>query len=374
MLALFEPLFWLAAGIILYTFLGYPLLINLLAKLRPQPNQTADIEPTVALIIPAYNEEAVIAAKIENSLALDYPADRLHVLVVADGSDDRTVAITGNYPGVQIEHVPERRGKAAAVNRVMPGVPAEIVLFSDANTLFAPGALRAMVRHFADPTVAGVTGEKQVQGGGEGLYWRYESFLKARDSQVSSVMGAAGEIFALRTEAFEAPEEDAIIEDFILSMRLVAAGWRVIYEPAAVAYEPPSPSLAADWQRRTRIAAGGFQSIARLPEMLDPRNSLVTWMYLSHRVLRWAVTPFLLPVILILNLLLWPKRFYRVLLLAQAFFYILGIFGFLHARRGRSQGLPYTIFYFILANLAALAGFLRYIRGRQPVTWRKVRK
>jgi cellulose synthase/poly-beta-1,6-N-acetylglucosamine synthase-like glycosyltransferase len=374
MLGLMTFLFWLAAGLVLYTFLGYPVLIDLLARLRPRPNQSAEIEPSVTLIIPAYNEEAVIAAKIENSLALDYPAAKLAILVVADGSDDDTVAIAGRYPGVQVSHRRQRRGKAAAVNRVMPAVSGEIVFFSDANTFFAPGALRAMVRHFADPAVGGVTGEKRVQGGGEGLYWRYESWLKARDSRVSSVMGAAGEIFALRRRAFQPPEEDAIIEDFVLSMRLVANGWRVIYEPAAVAYEPPAPSLAADWGRRTRIAAGGFQSIVRLPQLLDPRRGLVAWQYISHRALRWAVTPFLLPILLILNLLLWPKRLYRPLLLGQLSFYALGLLGYRDARRGRAAGLPYAIFYFLLANLAAIAGFVRYVRGRQPVTWRKVRE
>jgi biofilm PGA synthesis N-glycosyltransferase PgaC len=374
LLTLIAALFWLSAGLLLYTFAGYPLLIDLLARLRSRPNRTATIEPSLTLVIPAYNEEAVIAAKIENSLALDYPVDRLAILVVADGSDDRTVAIASRYPGVQVAYQPERRGKAAAVNRIMPDVTSEIVLFSDANTLFDAGTLRAMLRHFADPAVGGVTGEKRVQGGGEGLYWRYESWLKRRDSQVSSVMGAAGEIFALRREAFRPPEEDSIIEDFVLSMRLVAAGWRVIYEPAAIACEPPSPSLGADWDRRTRIAAGGIQSLARLPEMLDPRRGLVAWQYVSHRALRWAVTPILLPALLVFNLLLWPIRCYRPLLLGQLVFYGLGLLGYRDARLDRATGLPYAIFYFLLANLAAVAGLLRYLRGRQPVTWRKVRE
>jgi cellulose synthase/poly-beta-1,6-N-acetylglucosamine synthase-like glycosyltransferase len=374
MLTAIALLFWLAVSVVLYTFLGYPLLIHLLARLRPRHDQTANIEPSITLIIPAYNEEAVIAAKIENSLVLDYPADKLRILIVADGSNDDTVTIARRYSGVQVAHQPERRGKAAAVNRIMPAVNSDIVLFSDANSHFAPGTLRAMVRHFADPAVGGVTGEKRVQGGGEGLYWRYESWLKARDSQVSSVMGAAGEIFALRRPLFRPPEEDAIIEDFVLSMRLVAEGWRVIYEPAAVCYEPPTSSLTADWGRRTRIAAGGFQSLARLPQMLDPRRGLVAWQYISHRALRWAVTPFLLPAILMLNLLLWPKRLYRPLLVGQLLFYGMGLLGYRDARRGRSAGLPYAAFYFLLANVAAIAGFLRYIRGNQPVTWRKVRE
>ncbi len=373
MLTIMALLFWLATGLVLYTFLGYPLLVELLARVRPRPNVTADIEPPVTLVIPAYNEQSVIAAKIENSLALDYPTGRLTILVVDDGSDDDTALVAGKYAAVQVVRQPERRGKAAAVNRAMPLVTGEIVLFSDANAMFAPGALRAVIRHFADPAVGGVAGEKRVQGGGEGLYWRYESFLKARDSRVSSVMGATGEIFAVRRRAFRPVQEDSIIEDFMMSMGLVAEGWRVIYEPAAVAYEPPTPSLAGDWDRRTRIAAGGFQSLARLPEMLDPRRGLVAWQYLSHRALRWAVTPFLLPALLILNLLLWPKRLYRPLLLGQAFFYALGLLGYRDARRGRAAGLPYAIFYFLMANMAAIAGFLRYLRGRQPVTWRKVR-
>ena len=369
-----EILFWLAGGLIWYTYFGYAALISILSLLRPRMTMVGNIEPTVTLLIPAYNEEKVIAAKIENSLSLNYPPDKLKILVVADGSDDETAAISRRYSGVEVAFQPERRGKAAALNRVIPDVQTQIVLFSDANTFYAPDSLKAMVRHFADPAVGGVTGEKRVRGGGEGLYWRYESFLKGKDSRVSSVMGAAGEIFAMRRGAFLAPEEDSIIEDFVMSMRLVAQGWRVVYEPEAIAFEPASPSLVVDWDRRTRIAAGGFQSITRMPEMLDLRRGLMVWQYVSHRVLRWAVAPVLLPVILTTNILLWPKRIYRVFFFGQMAFYGLASLGFLQARRGRSRGLPGSAFYFVLANAAALAGLIRFLRRRQPVTWRKARR
>jgi len=311
---LFELILWLAIATVIYTFLGYPLLVGLLARLLPRPVKQAAITPSVTLFTPAYNEEGIIAAKIENSLSLDYPADALEIVIVTDGSDDRTPEIVAAYAnrGVGLYHQPERRGKIAAVNRVMPHITREIVIFSDANAMLDAGTIKAVVRNFADLEVGGVAGEKRVLGGGEGLYWRYESFLKRCDSALSSVMGAAGELFAIRRQVFEAPEEDSIIEDFIMSMRLVGDGWRVVYEPEAVVREDVSPSLTGDWQRRTRIAAGGFQSIRRLPHLLNPLHpthnggalGLAAWQYLSHRVLRWAVTPFLLPLIYLLNLLL----------------------------------------------------------------------
>lgn len=375
MLTLVQVLFWLAVGIILYTFLGYPLLIGLLARRVQHPVQRAAITPRVTLFIPAYNEAAVIARKLENSLSLDYPTHLLEVVVVADGSDDDTVDIVSSYAqrGVRLFHQPQRQGKAAAINRVMPLLSSDVVVFTDANTMIEPQALRALLRNFADPAVGGVTGEKRVSDGGEGLYWRYESFLKRCDSAVTSVMGAAGEFFALRRELFRPPEDDSIIEDFVASLRLVAAGWRVVYESEAVAREEASPSLIGDWRRRTRIAAGGFQAIVRLRSLLSPAHGLVAWQYLSHRVLRWAVTPFLLAVVYGLNLLLLSLPFYRLLFLAQTAFYAAGLLGYGLTRLGRRRGPLHAVFYFCFANAAAWAGFWRYITGTQPVTWAKAR-
>jgi biofilm PGA synthesis N-glycosyltransferase PgaC len=367
-------LFWLFAGIITYTFLGYPLLAGLLARLKRRPVTKAPITPEVTILIPAYNEAGYIAAKIDNCLALEYPADKLRIVVAADGSDDETVVIAARFADVAVYAQPERKGKAAAINRVMPFIKSEIVLFTDANAMLTPGSLRALVANFADPAIGGVAGEKRVASGGEGLYWRYESFLKHNDSQFGSVMGAAGEIFAIRRSAFLPTEEDAIIEDFVLSLRLVAAGWRVIYEPDAVAWETAAPTLSDDWQRRTRIAAGGLQSVSRLPEMMNPRLGWPFWQYLSHRVLRWVVTPFLLPALLLSNLLLVSRPLYRLILVGQLAFYGSGMLGYLLALIGLNGGFLRGIFYFCLANLAALAGIWRYVTGRQPVTWRKIRR
>ena len=200
-----EILFWSAAATVFYTFLGFPILVTLVARVRSQPVDKRPYFPTVTLLIPAYNEEKLIGQKIENSLSLEYPLDQLEVCIVADGSSDRTVKIVKNYAehGVKLYFEPERKGKITAVNRVMPLLTSEIVIFSDANAFLTPNTAKAMTANFADESVAAVAGEKQVLGGGEGLYWRYESYLKKMDSQISSVMGAAGELFAIRRKQFQ---------------------------------------------------------------------------------------------------------------------------------------------------------------------------
>ena len=375
MLIWLQVLFWLAVGTILYTFLGYPLVIGLLAHRIRRPVQKAAITPKVTLVIPAYNEAPVIASKIENSLALDYPSERLEIAVVTDGSDDETVDIVASYAeqGVRLYHESQRRGKMAAINRVMPLLNSEIVVFSDANAMIEPGSLKALVRNFADPAVGGVAGEKRVLDGGEGLYWRYESFLKRCDSALSSVMGAAGELFAIRRHLFEPPPANALIDDFVMSLRLVEAGWRVVYEPEAVATEESSPTLAGEWRRRSRVAAGGFQSIRWLPDLLNPTRGWAAWQYFSHRVLRWAATPFLLPAVYVLNLSLLRLPFYRFVFLAQTAFYAAALLGYGLARRGVRCGPLHAVFYFCFTNTIALVGFWRYITGTQPVTWAKAR-
>lgn len=365
-------LFWLSAGALIYTFFGYPLLITILAKVRHKPVHQEPITPSITLFIPAYNEEEIIAEKVENSLSLDYPSEKLNIVVVADGSDDATVTICQQHPEVTVYFEPERRGKIAAINRAMPFINTEIVVFSDANTMLDKGTLRAMARNFADPDIASVAGEKQVLGGGEGLYWRYESHLKRCDSRVGNVIGAAGEIFAMRTDLFIPSEADSVVEDFVMSMRLVEAGWRVVYEPEAIAREAPSESLTADWQRRTRIAAGGFQSIPRLWSMLNPAKGLIAWQYFSHKVLRW-LTPFFLILAFIMNLLLWEKPFYQFILFGQIIFYVLAGIGYILSKWGKESGILYAVFFFCFTNLATIAGFGRYITNGQAVTWQKVR-
>ena len=367
--------FWFCVTLILYTFFGYPLLIGLAARFFPCPNRQGDGLPSVTLLIAAYNEADVLAEKLENSLGLDYPPERLRVMVVADGSTDETRSISQSYAsrGVVTHFQPERQGKLAAINRVMPFLTDTIVIFTDANSTLTPTSIRMLVRHFADPAVAAVAGEKQVNGGGEGLYWRYESFLKRSGSAISSAMGAAGELFAVRRVRFVPLEADAILEDFLISMRLILAGWRVIYEPAAIAREEPVRTLWGEWERRVRIAAGGQQAIQRLSGLLAWPWSRITWQYVSHRVLRWAATPLLLPLVLVVNLALWHIPIYRLLALGQIAFYLLALLGFWQARAGKRGGIAYTVFFFVFTNLAALVGMGRGLANRQPVTWTKTR-
>ncbi|HEY9856818.1 MAG TPA: glycosyltransferase family 2 protein, partial [Stenomitos sp.] len=349
-----------------------------------RPHRMQPITPKVTLLIAAYNEEDVIEAKLENCLALEYPRDRLEIVVVADGSTDRTPELAHRYRtcGVRVEYRPERRGKIHAINRVMPLVQGDIVVSSDANSLLNPECLRHLVRHFADPQVACVAGEKRIMrragdvSAGEGLYWRYESYLKRCDSELSSVMGAAGELIALRRSVYEPVEEDTIIEDFVLSMRLVDQGLRVIYEPEAYSVEAASPSIGEEFKRKTRIVAGGWQAVVRLGHLLYPRRPLITFQYVSHRVLRWVLVPFLLILAMLTNALLALEgpALYRVLWLGQVLFYALAAYGWNRQAHGGRHPMYYVPFYFAFLNYAALVGGLRFMRGSQPVTWEKVRR
>jgi len=373
-------LFWLAALAVAWTYLGYPLFIRQLARWRPRPHKQAPIQPTITLIVPGLNEEAVIAEKIENLLALDYPTALREIIVIADGSTDRTVAIAQAYAeqGIKLLFQPERRGKIAAMNRAAPEAQGEILIFSDANTFMEPGSVRTLVRNFADPQVACVSGEKrirpaaQVQAQGESAYWRYESALKQADSLVSTAIGALGEFFAIRRTLYRPLEEDSIIEDFVLSMRLVMEGWRVVYEPGAVTWEDATPSLRGEWTRRARNAAGGFQAIGRLRGLLSPRYGLIAFQYVSHKVLRWLAPLFMLTALgTAAALSSWP--FYRLCFWLQLGFYTFaGLGGLLEAIGVRSKWLRLP-FYFCFTNASALGGLIRYLQRKQTVLWAKVR-
>lgn len=379
-----ELVFWLAGGVVLYAYAGYALLVALLAKVRPRVARAGSDAPSVSLIIPAYNEAAWMAAKLENSLALDYPRDRLDILVISSGSDDGTELVSQGYApaGVRTIVQPERAGKEAAMQEAARHARGEILVFTDANAMLNRDAIRLMVRWFADPEVGCVAGEKRVSSGegessaaGEGAYWRYESRLKRLDSTVGSTMGAAGELCAIRAALMTARERDNIIEDFVLSMRVVEARYRIVHEPGAVATEEASARFEDVFERRARIAAGGFQSIWRLRALLNPRRGIVWWQYVSHRVLRWALVPFLLPVLLLFNWRLASTGpIYRVMLLAQVIFYGAAVAGWWLRRhplgRTRFIALP---FFFSAANAAVLVGCARLVSGRQTVLWKRTR-
>jgi cellulose synthase/poly-beta-1,6-N-acetylglucosamine synthase-like glycosyltransferase len=378
-------LFWVFLGIIFYTYIGYGLLVGVWAKLTRSSHSipTASFEPEVTLIVPAYNEASILAAKVNNCLALDYPADKLKLLFITDGSTDASGKVLAAFPMVQHLHVPERGGKSMAENRSMQYVHTPYVIFTDCNTMLNPEAVRAMIRHYQDPKVGAVSGEKVVlndgsaSGSGEGLYWKYESFLKRCDSKICSLMGAAGELVSFRTELFKPLEHDTILDDFVQSMRIVGAGYRVVYEPKAYAMEPPSTSLTEEMGRKVRICAGGWQSMARLTFLLNPfRQPVVTFLYVSHRVLRWSLTPALLALLLPLNAYLayTQQGIYSVLLVLQVLFYLSSAFGWWLAASNRKAGPALVPLYFTMMNVAAFRGFGRFVRNSQPAAWDKAHR
>ncbi len=385
MLAILTPLFWLSLAIVLYTYAGYALIVWLWAwAVRGNKKPLApDFEPDVTLVVPAYNEADILDKKVRNCQALDYPAHKLRLLFITDGSTDNSGAVLAAHPGVQHLHQPARAGKSMAENRAIRYVNTPYVIFTDCNTLLNPEAVRQLVRHYQAPQVGAVSGEKRVlrdgstSGAGEGLYWQYESFLKRCDSDIHSLMGAAGELVSFRTSLFKPLEADTVLDDFVQSMRIVDAGYRVVYEPAAYAMEPPSFSLKEEMKRKVRICAGGWQAMARLLPLLNPlRQPVVAFLYLSHRVLRWSLTPALLLLLLPLNaaLALAYGGIYSLLMALQVLFYGAAALGWWQASRGRPAGPLLVPLYFTMMNVAVFQGAQRFWRNAQPAAWDKAQR
>lgn len=377
--------FWIGIALIVYTYVGYGVIIYILSKLRGEatlPSTPSDNDlPEVTLLIAAYNEERFIASKIENSLALAYPPEKLNVWIVTDGSTDKTLEIATGYSRVKTFHTPERSGKIHAVNRVIKLITTPIVIFSDANTVLNSAAVKNIVRHFQDDKVGGVSGEKKIKmneadnasGAGEGIYWKYESALKKMDSQLSTAIGAAGELFALRTHLYNTPEPDTIIEDFVTSMKIVSLGYRFVYEPDAYATETASATIKDEWKRKVRISAGGIQAVLRMPEFFNPfRYGIISWQYISHRVLRWTVTPLALLLVLLANVLLFNRSFlYQLTLYGQLVFYLIALTGhFMREKKIAVKGF-FVPYYFCMMNLSVFAGVGRLIRNQQSAVWEK---
>jgi cellulose synthase/poly-beta-1,6-N-acetylglucosamine synthase-like glycosyltransferase len=391
-----EICFWLCISLVVYTYLGYGIAAWILVKFRnvlgKQFKQYNDptFLPKVTLAIPAYNEISCIESKLKNTFSLDYPSDRLEVLFITEGSNDGTTQyISSNlsaYPTMKMIGGDTRRGKIEAMNMAVKTIDSPIVIFTDANTHLNNQVIRNIVRHFQDPVVGAVAGEKRIEtqgseaaaGAGEGLYWKYESFLKRLDTKLYSVVGAAGELFAVRTHLFGEVEKDTLLDDFMVSLRIAADGYRVIYEPDAYASERPSFSIQDEMKRKIRIASGGFQSIARLGFLWNIfKYGLLSFQYISHRAMRWAVAPFCLPLIFLLNLALVvvePSLIYQLFMVGQIIFYLLAIIGYyLENKKIRVKPL-FVPFYFSFMNYCAIKGYLRYRNGLTSGIWEKVKR
>jgi cellulose synthase/poly-beta-1,6-N-acetylglucosamine synthase-like glycosyltransferase len=388
-------LFWLSVGSILYTYIGYPLMLAVLSRLRPRPRAYPETVPFVTMLIAAYNEEAVIATKLENSLALDYPRDRLQILVAADGSDDGTADIVQQFADRQVElsYSPLRRGKMAAINRAMPNVRGDIVIFSDANNIYSPDTLRQLVKPFSDPTVGAVSGAKVIAqdndalGASEGLYWKYESLIKAAESRLGCCTGVAGEILAIRRDLFESPPDAVINDDFYIAMRIIARGYRVIYVPQARSTEYASASAQDELARRSRIVAGRYQAMMLAHRLLPFNRPLIVWQIVSHKFLR-PLVPLAMGSALLTNIVavLRPPQhhthrvyelappFNWLLLVAQMLFYALAWSGSRREPGTRVGKLLYLPAFFVRSNFAAVIGLYRFLTRRQTTLWQRVQR
>lgn len=384
-----KTVFFFSLFMLFFSYLGYGILLWVLVKCKAwisgRPDAPEPFEPPVTLIVAAYNEASFIREKVANTLSLDYREDRLHIIFITDGSSDNTPDILREYPRIQVMHEPARRGKTAAINRAMQQVQTPYVIFCDANTLLNEAAIRNITRHYRDERTGGVAGEKKViagaeQGaeGAEGVYWKYESTLKRLDAELYTVVGAAGELFSLRTELYAPMDIDIILDDFMISMKANLAGYRIAYAPDAYAMEAPSASIAEEHKRKVRISAGGFQSIVKLTALFNIfRHPVLSFQYICHRVLRWTLAPLSLPLLLITNIVLVAAGsgfFYSLFLTGQLAFYVMAAAGFLLAVKQIRFKLLYIPFYFVFMNIAIYEGFFRYIQRRQSAVWEKAKR
>lgn len=377
-------IFWFLIFCVVYTYAGYAFLLWLSGKQKPAPPAPRSL-PVIAHIVAAYNEEEEIDAKLKNTLAIDYPNDKVQHIFVTDGSTDGTVKRAAEARGIRHLHQMARDGKVAALNRAVAFTgDAEILVFSDANAMVNRDAFLMLAAHFQDPGIGGVAGEKKVvareliPGKAEGVYWKYESRLKQLDSNFYTVVGAAGELFAIRKSVFATIPQGVLLDDLYLSLMVCRQGKRMSYESRAFTTEGPSLSIADEWMRRVRIGAGAFQSLQLFYPLLNVfRFGRLSFQFFSHRVMRWLVCPFALILIFICNLLLVIQHnnpLYVSILILQILFYVMALIGYGVAKRQKGSGFFLLPFYFVFMNLGMIAGLFRYLSGNQTVRWEKSRR
>ncbi len=389
-------LFWILLALLVYAYAGYAVILFGIVKLKrliqkkKKLSPPENYEPTVCLFVTAYNEKDFVRQKLENSLSLDYPKNKIQYLWVTDGSDDGTPDLLKAWPEVEVHHHAERRGKMHAMNRGVKFVNSEIIVFSDTNTILGNQSIRKIVACFADEKVGCVAGEKRIiekqsdaaAGAGEGIYWKYESWVKKLDAELNSAVGAVGELFAIRTELFQEVEPDTLLDDFIISLRIAAKGYRIAYSPEAYAEEAASLNLAEEKKRKIRIAAGGVQTVIRLKNLLNPfKYGVLSWQYFSHKVLRWTLAPLSLFLILMINILIvWQTQswlqpsFYTLFLYLQLSLYFLALVGWYFENKNLHFKALFVPYYFVFVNFNAIRGMIRYFKGQQSVTWEKSKR
>ena len=381
-------IFWFAAFVVFHTFFGYGILLWIMVKIKelfrkPRRFPVEEEYPEVTLLMAAYNEQDYIAEKMENCRALDYPADKLHIVWVTDGSSDRTPEILRTYPENTVLHEDARKGKTAALNRAMEFVHTPLVVMTDANTELNPECIYNIVRRFDDPEVGCVAGEKKVKvignsaAASEGIYWKYESFLKSLDDRLSSAMGAAGELIAIRRELWTPIPAGTLGDDMIISMGMLRKGYKIGYCKTAWASETPSASIAEERKRKVRLGACGFQETVMLRDLMNPfKYGIRAFQFVSHRVIRWVLTPSCLVLLALANLLLvifGAPCFYTVVLALQVLFYLCALLGKILDDKGRKSvfSIPY---FFVFANFSTFAGLKYYLNFNGNAAWEKAKR
>lgn len=385
-------IFWVLFLTAVYAYAGYGILLYILVKFKrlfvKKEEITGEYEPEVTLFVAAYNEKDYVDAKLNNHFNLNYPKEKVKHVWVTDGSNDGTPEKLREYEGIDVYHEDARGGKIGALNRGVDFVKTPIVIFSDGNTMLGKDSIKIIVDLFKDPKVGCVAGEKRIvskdtdaaAGAGEGIYWKYESALKRWDAELYSAVGAAGELFAVRTELFDKVEPDTLLDDFIISLRIVKKGYTIQYNPEAYAIETASADVKEELKRKIRIAAGGIQSILRLKDLLNPfKYGVFSFQYISHKVLRWIVVPFSLPIILLSNFLIvynigCGKNIYGLLLALQVLFYFLVIVGWVLKNLKVKIKILFLPYYIYVMNYAAWRGLARYLKGKQSVNWERAKR
>lgn len=384
-------LFWISVFIVFYTYIGYGILLYVMVKIKELIKGKRELHlpdelPRVTLLIAAYNEQDIVDVKMDNTKKLDYPSSLLEVVWVTDGSSDNTNQELAKYDSVKVLFEPARRGKSAAITRAMGFINTPIVIFTDANTMICSEAIKEIVTQFTDPIVGCVAGEKRVAQldkqdatAGEGIYWKYESKLKDLDYRLYSAVGAAGELFAIRTSLFVELPHNTLLDDFVMSMKIAQDGYKIAYCKQAYAVEDASEDILQESKRKVRISAGGIQSIIRLSNLLNIfRYGTLSFQYISHRVLRWSLTPILLFLLLPINAILvygyGIYSFYGVFFVLQIIFYMLGIGGYVLSKRKIKNKIMFIPFYFLFMNVSVIrgVGYLRSHKGSG--VWEKAQR
>lgn len=381
-------IFWFSLSLLFYCYAGYGTLLFLFNRVKSFLSiskisvKDAELAPAT-LVVAMYNEAAVLEQKIQNTLDIEYPREYLQVIFVDDGSTDGSSSIVAKYPFIKLIQHKIRMGKAAAIKTAMLQVQTPVVIFSDANSMLNNQCILRIMQHYKNSSVGGVAGEKRVTatsdkyaiGDAEGIYWKYESFLKKQEAEFYTTVGAAGELYSIRTSLFLMNEDNVITDDFLISMRVCLQGYRMEYESEAYSIEAPSASIQDEAKRKIRIAAGTCQSFSYLKEALNFfKFPLLTFQYFSHRILRWIFCPFLIPLLLISNFfIIWDhgNNCYEYFLYMQLLFYLLAMVGWLLMYQGRKAVIFNYPFYFVFMNVCIIKGLFVFFNRKHTALWKK---